>query len=239
LSAWARLRSGGDLRRAERGVLRRRGARAHRMEPAQPGRAPAVDQDGRVLPRPEGDPHPPGARRRAGAAPLRGDGGVPRDAPPGLSAGDRRGGPADRPRAGVPRGGAEVPRLPAGPRLGKGAPASVAAATLLRGRRRASRALAAGSRYVPLSCSRPAFALLLLAACATRYQPVEGHPVLAEIKFQGNKNLSSGDLQGHIATQPTSGFFSKTARYYDADLFAIDVKRIERWYNQKGYYMAK
>ncbi len=43
----------------------------------------------------------------------------------------------------------------------------------------------------------------------------------------------------HIATAPTSGFFSKTARYYDADLFAIDLKRIVRWYNRKGFYDAK
>ena len=38
---------------------------------------------------------------------------------------------------------------------------------------------------------------------------------------------------------PTGGFFTKTARYYDADPFALDLKRIERWYNQKGFYEAK
>lgn len=82
-------------------------------------------------------------------------------------------------------------------------------------------------------------ALVLAAACATPYQPYEGHPVLAAIKFEGNHQIGSGDLLGHIATVPTSGFFSKTARYYDADLFAIDLKRIVRWYNQKGFYEAK
>jgi translocation and assembly module TamA len=87
--------------------------------------------------------------------------------------------------------------------------------------------------------SRALLGLLLLAACATPYQPFEGHPVLAEIRFEGNGSISSGDLLNHIATAPTSGFFSKTARYYDADLFAIDIKRIERWYNQKGFYQAK
>ena len=81
--------------------------------------------------------------------------------------------------------------------------------------------------------------VLLLAACATPYQPFEGKPVLAAIRFEGNKTVSGGDLLSHIATAPTSGFFSKTARYYDADLFALDLKRIERWYNQKGFYQAK
>ncbi|MGZ6126551.1 MAG: BamA/OMP85 family outer membrane protein, partial [Myxococcales bacterium] len=86
---------------------------------------------------------------------------------------------------------------------------------------------------------RPVLALLLLAACATPYQPFEGRPVLAAIRFEGNDHIGSGELLSHIATAPTSGFFSKTARYYDADLFAIDLKRIERWYNQKGFYEAK
>jgi translocation and assembly module TamA len=89
-----------------------------------------------------------------------------------------------------------------------------------------------------LSRAVPAF-VLLLAACATPYQPFEGKPVLAAIRFEGNKTISGGELLNHIATAPTSGFFSKTARYYDADLFALDLKRIERWYNQKGFYQAK
>jgi len=63
--------------------------------------------------------------------------------------------------------------------------------------------------------------------------------VLVGIDFVGNKSISSGELLEHIATAPTSGFFTKTARYYDADLFAIDVKRIVRWYNEKGFYEAK
>jgi translocation and assembly module TamA len=87
--------------------------------------------------------------------------------------------------------------------------------------------------------SRSPFALLLLAACATPYEPFEGRPVLAAIRFEGNDNISSGDLLSHIATAPTTGFFSKTPRYYDADLFAIDVKRIERLYNERGFYQAK
>ncbi len=86
---------------------------------------------------------------------------------------------------------------------------------------------------------RPLLALLLLAACATPYQPFEGRPVLAAIRFEGNDHIGSGELLSHITTAPTSGFFSKTARYYDADLFAIDLKRIERWYNEKGFYEAK
>ena len=63
--------------------------------------------------------------------------------------------------------------------------------------------------------------------------------MLVGIDFVGNHSISSGELLDHIATAPTSGFFKKTARYYDVDLFAIDLKRIVRWYNQKGFYEAK
>ncbi|HMC36119.1 MAG TPA: POTRA domain-containing protein, partial [Myxococcales bacterium] len=95
------------------------------------------------------------------------------------------------------------------------------------------------SRFVAFVRAFPV--LLVLGACATPYEPFEGHPVLAAIQFRGNQSISGGELLDHIATAPTSGFlfFSKTARYYDADLFALDLKRVERWYNQKGFYEAK
>ena len=79
----------------------------------------------------------------------------------------------------------------------------------------------------------------MLAGCATPSTPFEGRPVLTAIDFVGNHSLKSGDLREHIASQATSGFFSKTARYYDPDLFEIDKKRIVRWYNEKGFYEAK
>jgi translocation and assembly module TamA len=80
---------------------------------------------------------------------------------------------------------------------------------------------------------------LLIAACAMPYQPFEGHPVLAAIRFEGNHSISARDLLDHISTAPSSGLFEKTARYYDADLFAIDLQRVVRWYNEKGFYEAK
>src|SRR5205823_11377481 len=79
----------------------------------------------------------------------------------------------------------------------------------------------------------------ILAGCATPSTPFEGRPVLVAIDFAGNHSIKSGELRDHIASQPTSGFFSKTARYYDPDLFEIDKKRIIRWYNEKGFYEAK
>ncbi|HYV65659.1 MAG TPA: POTRA domain-containing protein, partial [Myxococcales bacterium] len=81
--------------------------------------------------------------------------------------------------------------------------------------------------------------LLALCACATPSTRFEGRPVLVGIEFVGNESVKPEDLLDHIATAPTTGTFSKSVRYYDADLFAIDLKRIVRWYNQKGFYEAK
>jgi outer membrane protein assembly complex protein YaeT len=86
---------------------------------------------------------------------------------------------------------------------------------------------------------RSALALLAAAACATPYLPHEGHPVLVAIRFEGNDSIKSGDLLNKIVTASTSGFFDKTARYYDSDLFDIDQKRLIRFYNTRGFYEAK
>jgi translocation and assembly module TamA len=84
-----------------------------------------------------------------------------------------------------------------------------------------------------------AAAALALWSCATPSKPFEGHPVLTAIKFEGNGSIGSGELLQKIATAPTTGIFSKDVHYYDADLFAVDLKRIVRWYNEKGFYEAK
>jgi translocation and assembly module TamA len=84
-----------------------------------------------------------------------------------------------------------------------------------------------------------ALAFVLLAACATPSAPKEGHPVLMGIDFTGNANISSGELRDKLATEASAGVFSRTTRYYDEDLFAIDQRRIERHYQSKGFFEAR
>jgi translocation and assembly module TamA len=98
------------------------------------------------------------------------------------------------------------------------------------------------SRRLDPSSRRAVIAVAVMAAvagCATPSTPFEGRPVLKEIRFEGNHSISSGDLEAKMATAATGGFFKKTPRYYDEDLFAIDRKRIERYYNEKGFYEAR
>jgi translocation and assembly module TamA len=75
--------------------------------------------------------------------------------------------------------------------------------------------------------------------CATPSEPKRGRPVLTSVDFVGNDHVSAKDLRERIATEATSGWFSKTVRYYDPDLFEIDKQRIERTYNAKGFFHAQ
>jgi len=76
-------------------------------------------------------------------------------------------------------------------------------------------------------------------ACATPSATVDGHRVLTGIEVVGNASLSSDDLKGKIVTRPTTGVFSKDVRYYDPEVFEVDLQRIVRWYNAKGFYRAR
>ena len=42
-----------------------------------------------------------------------------------------------------------------------------------------------------------------------------------------------------IGTRQTSGLVEKDVRYFDRDAFDVDVLRLVRWYNARGFYRAK
>src|SRR4051794_38274537 len=63
--------------------------------------------------------------------------------------------------------------------------------------------------------------------------------VLTGIDFVGNQTLASDDLKNQIATRHTTGWLWKDVAYYDPEMFAVDRRRIERWYAAKGFYRAR
>lgn len=82
--------------------------------------------------------------------------------------------------------------------------------------------------------------LAFLCACATVGPPPDGRPVLARLRFEGNKRFSDSVLTGHVATTPSSGpFFKRVLRTWDTDLFEIDRQRLERFYRMRGFFQAK
>jgi translocation and assembly module TamA len=80
--------------------------------------------------------------------------------------------------------------------------------------------------------------LIAPAGCATVGPPDDGRPVLDSLHFSGNQHLSSSELEDRIATTPSSGFFKKVLRTWDADLFEIDRQRLERYYRMRGFFEA-
>jgi len=92
---------------------------------------------------------------------------------------------------------------------------------------------------LPASGFSVALGAAVFLSCATPSAMKEGHPVLTGVDFEGNHSQSAKELRSKIATESTSGWFSKTVRYFDADLFEIDKKRIERFYQAKGFFQAK
>ena len=86
---------------------------------------------------------------------------------------------------------------------------------------------------------RSAAVASVLAACATPHTPKDGHPVLADVGFTGNANLTGDEITARIYTEPTRGLFVKTPGYWDPDVFDIDKRRILRLYESRGFYEAR
>lgn len=64
-----------------------------------------------------------------------------------------------------------------------------------------------------------------------------------DLKFKGNKQVSSGKLQKAIRTQANPWYrffiFWKKSKIYDEDIFLSDLLRVEKFYHQEGYLEAK
>ncbi len=73
---------------------------------------------------------------------------------------------------------------------------------------------------------------------SARGKPGE-EPVLYGLELQGVKALDRDDLLEKLATQPSDRFAWQQARRLDPDALAVDAKRIEAYYRERGYYDAR
>lgn len=89
--------------------------------------------------------------------------------------------------------------------------------------------------------SRHPFALLgagLLFAAACAHKPEAG-PVIKDLEFKGNEHVKAKDLKQAILTSETSWIPFAKKKHFDPNIWATDLKRIERHYHSRGYYQAK
>jgi translocation and assembly module TamA len=98
---------------------------------------------------------------------------------------------------------------------------------------------------VPLPRPRALFAAALLAlsvtGCASA-RPPPG-PKVNELEIQGTEAVGEGDIKAKIVTTDTPWYepfwpFDEP-RYFDANAWQADLRRIERFYEAEGYYQAE
>ncbi len=110
---------------------------------------------------------------------------------------------------------------------------------------------AAGTRIknAPVAAAHPrtlrlattAALLLLLAACATTQERPPG-PKVNDLKIEGTKEVGEGDIKDRILTSETPwwGFWPFGGpRYFDANAWQADLRRIQRYYQAQGFYEAE
>ncbi|WP_164015453.1 BamA/OMP85 family outer membrane protein [Pyxidicoccus trucidator] len=84
-------------------------------------------------------------------------------------------------------------------------------------------------------------ALLLLAACATTQERPSG-PKVNDLTIQGTDQVGEGDIKERILTSETPwwGFWPFGGpRYFDANAWQADLRRIQRYYQAQGFYEAE
>ncbi|MFP2912202.1 outer membrane protein assembly factor [Pyxidicoccus sp. 3LFB2] len=82
--------------------------------------------------------------------------------------------------------------------------------------------------------------LVLLAACATTQERPPG-PKVNDLKIEGTDEVGEGDIKERILTSETPwwGFWPFGGpRYFDANAWQADLRRIQRYYQAQGFYEA-
>lgn len=78
---------------------------------------------------------------------------------------------------------------------------------------------------------------LWLLGCATADQ--NRGPVVKELRIEGARQISPSELRGHLQTRKDSWLPFTQPSHFDPDVWRTDLRRLERFYREKGYYQAK
>src|SRR5512146_2676156 len=77
------------------------------------------------------------------------------------------------------------------------------------------------------------------AGCMSARGKAGEEPVLYGLELQGVKAFDRNDILEKLATQPSDRVAWQQARRLDPDALAVDVRRIEAYYRERGYYDAR
>jgi translocation and assembly module TamA len=85
---------------------------------------------------------------------------------------------------------------------------------------------------------RAAALVLLLAAGCLRARGTPEEPVVVAVDLVGVKAVDADDLLDKLATQPSRCRLGCDVQRLDPDALAVDVRRIEAYYRERGHYRA-
>jgi translocation and assembly module TamA len=76
-----------------------------------------------------------------------------------------------------------------------------------------------------------------MVGCASQQKPQT--PVVRDLRIEGNKAISSGQIKEKILTAKTGWWPFATKQYFDPVSWEADLRRIVRLYETRGYYQAR
>ncbi len=80
-------------------------------------------------------------------------------------------------------------------------------------------------------------ALAWTAGCATA--PKKDQPLIQDIRIEGTKQLPEGEVKARIVTSEQPWWPWEERSWFDANAWQADIRRIERFYESRGYYQAR
>jgi translocation and assembly module TamA len=81
--------------------------------------------------------------------------------------------------------------------------------------------------------------LVVIALAGCRHAAPKDQPAIHDIEIEGTKQVSAGDIKDKLLTSESSWLPFSSKHYFDPDVWKTDLRRIERYYRERGYYQAK
>ena len=74
---------------------------------------------------------------------------------------------------------------------------------------------------------------MLLSCSSTPHRPDQ--PEVKSLHIEGTHQVSEGDIKDKILTEATSWLPFASKKYFDANAWLVDLRRIQRFYQGLGY----
>lgn len=90
---------------------------------------------------------------------------------------------------------------------------------------------------MPRSCSLLTALILTAAGCA--HEQRRGAPIVRDLDIEGNRAVEDDELKARIVTSESSWLPFTEPQPFDPNIWRTDLRRIERYYQERGYYQAR